>query len=88
VLFLLTSGFIRRNKQLKYLALAVLSIQSGLIWGVVPQGDNISWESHLLGAVTGIITAVLFRNKGPLPDEKFRWTEDEEHEDEYEKFGS
>ncbi len=94
VVFLLTSGFIRHNKQLKYLALAVLSIQSGLIWGIVPQGNNISWESHLIGAIIGIITAIIFRNKGPLPDEKFQWNEEDyspqhqQHDqDEYEKFG-
>ncbi len=93
VLFLLTSGFIRNNKQLKFLALAVLSIQSGLIWGVVPQGDNISWESHLTGAIIGIITAFIFKNKGPLPDKKFHWVEEDHGQhphtqhDEYEQFG-
>lgn len=93
VLFLLTSGFIRRNKRLKFLALAVLSIQSGLIWGVVPQGNNISWESHLFGAIVGIVAAFAFRNKGPLPDQKFHWGEEDnpysqDHPiDEYERFG-
>lgn len=90
VVFLLTSGFIRNNRQLKFLALAVLSIQSGLIWGVVPQGNNISWESHLMGAIVGIIAAIVFKNQGPLPDKKFQWTEDHlphHQHDEYEKFG-
>lgn len=93
VVFLLTSGFIRKNRQLKFLALAVLSIQSGLIWGVVPQGNNISWESHLIGAIIGIITAFIYKNKGPLPDEKFYWNEEDQphihhqHDpDEYDKF--
>jgi len=90
VVFLLSSGFIRNNKQLKFLALAVLSIQSGLIWGVIPQGNNISWESHLMGALVGIITAIIYRNQGPPPDKKFQWN-DEPHphhqHDEYEKFG-
>ena len=90
VVFLLSSGFIRNNKQLKFLALAVLSIQSGLIWGVVPQGNNISWESHLMGALVGIIAAIIYKNQGPPPDKKFQWNEEPQPHhphDEYEKFG-
>ena len=90
VVFLLSSGFIRHNKQLKFLALAVLSIQSGLIWGVIPQGNNISWESHLMGALVGLITAIIYRNQGPPPDKKFQWNEEphpHHQHDEYEKFG-
>jgi len=86
-LFLLISGLVRKNKALSFLALAVLSIQSGLLWGVLPQGDGISWESHLLGGIVGIVTAIVFKNKGPKPDAPFPWHEDEEPvNDEYKNF--
>ncbi|MES2617082.1 MAG: rhomboid family intramembrane serine protease [Bacteroidota bacterium] len=88
VLFLLTSGFIRQNRQLKILALVVLSIQTGLIWGIVPQDGEISWESHLFGAIIGALVAFMYKNKGPLPDSKINWKDEEDEGDEYSRFGT
>jgi membrane associated rhomboid family serine protease len=88
VLFLLMSGLVRKNRALSFLALAVLSIQSGLLWGVLPQDNGISWESHLLGGLVGVLTALGFKNKGPKPDVPFQWNEEEEETviDEYKNF--
>ena len=86
VLFLLVSGFIRKNKQLSFLALAVLSIQSGLIWGVLPQQNGISWESHLIGGIVGATLAFIYKHKGPQADKPYHWNEDENKSDEYKHF--
>jgi membrane associated rhomboid family serine protease len=86
VFFILISGIIRRNKRLMVFAFAVLVFQSGLIWGIFPQGNNISWESHLMGAATGVFLAVIFRSEGPQADKPVEWDdepEDPEPEDEY-----
>ncbi len=86
VFFILVSGFTRKNRRLMVLAFATLVFQSGLIWGIFPQDNLISWESHLLGAVTGTMLAIAFRKQGPEPDKPLVWEEDEEEEeDEYEK---
>lgn len=79
VLFILSSALIKRNKKLIVLAFIVLTFQGGLIWGLVPQNTQISWESHLYGAITGIVLAIIFRKYGPEP-EKIPLT-DEEYED-------
>ena len=35
---------------------------------MLPVDGHISWEGHRSGAISGLITALLFRNSGPLPD--------------------
>ncbi len=87
VLFLLVSGVVRKNKGLSFLALAVLSIQSGLLWGVLPQENGISWESHLIGGIVGSSLAILYKNKGPQADKPFEWGETGQTSDDYERFG-
>ena len=83
VFFILISALVRKNKQLMVVAFIILVFQNGLIWGVFPQDNQVSWESHLLGAVVGIVLAVLYRNKGPQNDSEKHWNEDEKEEDEY-----
>ena len=46
-----------------------------MVWGLLPGIDGISWESHLFGAVAGIIASFIFR-KTDLP-KTYDW-EDEE----------
>jgi len=84
VFFVLISALIKRNKRLAVFAFIVLSLQSGLIWGMMPQNNHISWESHLFGGITGVILAILFRHKGPQSEPEIIFDEnDEEEPDEY-----
>lgn len=85
VFFILISGFIRKNKRLQVLAFTILVFQNGLIWGVFPQGNNISWESHLMGAVVGLLLAFIYRHQGPAPDRPVQWDDDSTDEDEYDQ---
>jgi membrane associated rhomboid family serine protease len=86
VFFILISGIIRNNKRLMVIAFIILVFQSGLIWGIVPQNNQVSWESHLLGAVVGVVLSFLFRNKGPKDETHPQWQEDEDNvDDEYRK---
>jgi len=45
VFFVVISGVIRKNKKLSVFALICLVFQSGLIWGVFPLEESISWEA-------------------------------------------
>lgn len=82
-LFVFTSGIIRKSKKLLVFALLTLVFQSGLLWGVFPIEEGISWESHLFGALVGIFLAFLLRKEGPEDDPKISWDEGHEQEDEY-----
>jgi membrane associated rhomboid family serine protease len=81
--FLFFSGIIRREKSLMVLTLLVAFLYGGLIWGIFPQlfpGQPISWESHLMGLLTGFILALYYRNQGPQRQE-WNWSEEEEEEE-------
>lgn len=84
VFFALVSGAIRKNRKLMVFALIVLLFQSGLAWGMFPLDNEVSWESHLLGGITGTALAVVYRKKGPADDQPKMWEEElEEDRDEY-----
>lgn len=82
IFFVLISALIKRNKQLTVFAFIVLVFQGGLMWGLVPQNNGISWESHLMGAITGSILAVVFRHQGP-PADLVIHSDDDDDVDEY-----
>jgi membrane associated rhomboid family serine protease len=39
------------------LSLFVLLVYGGMIWGIFPSADGVSWQAHLGGAVGGVIAA-------------------------------
>lgn len=51
------------------IALGVLFFYGGMIFGILPQGGNISYESHLFGALAGGVAAFALARKTqqPLP---------------------
>lgn len=68
VAFLFWNGIFRRSARSILLSLAVLLFYSGMFAGVLPDQEGVSWESHLLGSISGVIAAFWF--KGELEDEE------------------
>jgi membrane associated rhomboid family serine protease len=62
VSFIFWNGVFRRNGKSIVLALIILLLYSGMFLGLVPNQPGISWESHLMGAIVGIIVSYLFRH--------------------------
>jgi membrane associated rhomboid family serine protease len=63
--FVFVSGFIRRYLPLQAMALFVAFLYGGMIWGVLPSDEKISWEGHLSGMIIGAFLAWYFAEKGP-----------------------
>lgn len=59
--FLVFGGIMSQNIKLILLSILVVFMYSGLVWGVFPQDERISWEGHLSGALSGILWAYLCR---------------------------
>jgi len=74
VSFLFFSGIFRKDNRSIALALIVIFLYGGLIWGVLPVEKGVSWESHLFGAIVGITAAFIFRKVDP--PKRYEW-EDE-----------
>ena len=82
-LFLVASGFIRRNRQLIVISLIMVFLYGSFIWGMIPafaKLQNISWEGHLSGAIVGIALAFIFMKEGPQKEEH-HWEEDLDDDD-------
>jgi membrane associated rhomboid family serine protease len=78
--FLFFSGIIRNHISLMAISLLVVFLYGGMIWGIFPIYEKVSWESHMLGSIAGFFLAVYYRHEGPQKPEYF-W-EDEEAEEE------
>jgi membrane associated rhomboid family serine protease len=63
--FLAFSGFFRKDRALGVISLIVVFLYGSMIWGMIPQGGNISWEGHVFGAISGISLAWSYR-KHPI----------------------
>jgi len=74
--FLFFSGIIRQNLNLLAISLLVAFLYGSLVWGIFPYKPDMSWESHLMGLMTGLGLALLYRNEGPVI-QKHVWEEEE-----------
>ena len=55
--FLVTRGFYERSWQSIGVAALVVFLYGGMIFGVVPRDDGVSWEAHLFGLLAGVVVA-------------------------------
>lgn len=62
VAFVFWIGIFRRNTRSIVLSLIIIVLYSGYISGILPDQPGISWESHLLGGLVGILVAFLFKD--------------------------
>ncbi|OUR88370.1 hypothetical protein A9Q92_03020, partial [Methylophaga sp. 42_8_T64] len=82
--FLFLIGVFRRDKPAMALAMMVFFLYGSMVWGILPTEERISFESHLFGAVMGIVCAVAFRNKDPKrPEKVYSWEQDGYQEDDF-----
>jgi membrane associated rhomboid family serine protease len=67
VSFVFWTGIFRRSIRSIILALIVTILYSGMFTGILPTTQilkqNISWESHLIGAIMGIFVAYFFKEE-------------------------
>jgi membrane associated rhomboid family serine protease len=61
--YLLARGLWSRRPAQVVIAVLVLLVYGGLIWGVFPGGAGISWQAHLGGAVAGVLAAWLLHRR-------------------------
>ncbi len=78
--FLFFSGIIRSDIRLMAISLIVTFLYGSLVWGIFPLKPSVSWESHLWGAISGVILAFYYREHGPKR-KTYEWEDEEEERD-------
>jgi membrane associated rhomboid family serine protease len=81
--FLFFSGVFSKNMRQIAISLLVVFLYGSMVWGVFPIQPRVSWESHLMGAICGLVFAVYYRDQGPRP-KKYSWELENENEDDSE----
>ncbi|NBC82267.1 MAG: rhomboid family intramembrane serine protease [Bacteroidetes bacterium] len=59
--FLIAIGLFSGSFRSFIIALIIILLYGGLIYGVLPTDEPISWEGHLIGAIAGIILGYQYR---------------------------
>lgn len=61
--FLVARGVFERRVVPMLVAAAVVLVYGTMIWGVLPGQPGVSWESHLFGALSGVLAAFVLRGE-------------------------
>ncbi|MCC5928628.1 MAG: rhomboid family intramembrane serine protease [Cyclobacteriaceae bacterium] len=85
VSFLFFGGVFRKDARLMVVSSVVLFLYGSMLYGIMPNAveENVSWESHLMGALSGIFLAFYFRKEklsDPTPNAETSELEDPEND--------
>jgi membrane associated rhomboid family serine protease len=77
--FVFTIGALRWDRKAIALSLLVFFLYGGMIWGIFPTEQAVSFESHFFGALFGVVSAVVLRHLDPAPPKKkYSWELEEQ----------
>lgn len=79
-LFLIASGLFRKDQNSVAIAIFVTLVYGGMVIGFIP-ARGVSWQSHLYGALSGVMMAFVFRRHHLPPPHPFESeaTEEDKH---------
>lgn len=61
--FLVFAGIYSKRALGVVVAIAVVVLYGGMVWGILPSRGFVSWESHLAGAIFGFVYARMFKDE-------------------------
>lgn len=72
--FIFFKGIIVKYYRLVALSLLVILLYGGMVWYMFPGvKENMSWEGHLSGFITGFVMSFFFEVKHPQAEPKYEW---------------
>jgi len=76
---LFTLGLLRRDRAAIAAGMLAFAFFGGMLLTILPHEPDVSWQSHLGGALAGMLSAFLFRRSDPVPPRrKYSWELEEE----------
>lgn len=80
--FVFVAGILHWKAKAIALSCLVFFLYGGMIWGIFPSQEGISFESHLFSAIIGIVCAFAFRNYENAEEEpEYDWEEARQNND-------
>ena len=80
--YVFTVGVLRWDRRAIAISLIVFFLYGGMLLGILPTNQEISFESHLSGALIGVILAFRLRWHDPAaPRKQYSWEQEEEEGD-------
>lgn len=80
--FLFFGGAFATNRNLLAISLIIIFLYGSLFWGILPVDTTISWESHLIGAIMGLVFSFIYR-KHAIVEKKYDWEDEEDDDDDF-----
>lgn len=72
-------GLLRRDRAAIATSMIAFLFYGGMLLTILPHEPGVSWQSHMGGAVAGVISALLFRLRDPLPPRpRYSWDEEDD----------
>jgi len=79
--FVFTIGVLRWEPRAIALAMIVCFLYGSTVWGIFPLDPEVSFETHLSGALVGLALAFALRWRDPpRPRKRYGWEEDDHEE--------
>mgnify|MGYP001757772550 FL=1 len=64
--YLIVRGIFNRSLIQTILGIVLGFAYSGLVWGVLPVYEGVSWQGHLFGAIGGILAGMTITSDDPV----------------------
>lgn len=82
MLLVFVLGLLRRDRAAIATGMIAFLFYGSMLLTVLPGEAGISWQSHLGGALGGVIAALLLRSSDPLPPrQRYSWEDEQDSED-------
>jgi membrane associated rhomboid family serine protease len=82
LMFLVFSlGVLRRDRQAISAGMMAFFLYGSMLLTIFPREANISWESHMCGAICGVLAAIIWRKRdAALPRKRYSWEDEPDEE--------
>jgi len=78
--FTMFKGIFSKHYRLIALSFMVIFLYGSMLWYVFPVKEQMSWEGHLAGLITGFFFAIVYRKAIARP-KRYKWEEPDYEED-------